>query len=422
MGFISDLTGATNNYKAQAPMIDQNNYQSQINKALQNPLNMDNSAADQTRGRQIGLEDALTAQMQGKGPSLAQNQLQAGTDRAMMQSASAGASQRGSNPTLAARQILQNQAAENQQGAQQSAALKQQEQINATASLGNVLGGVRQQDINQSTSNSNANIAGLNTLGGLEQGQNQVSTQGQLGASSINAGVEAQNSKTRGGIAGGLLSSIGGGMAMAHGGVVKMADGGMLGIEGIDSGSAPKGPSLGVDTSIPAPVAPQGVSSVASVAPSPIQSGGGGGSAIPSPSGDGGNSGEAIGKGIGSFFTPKNPMGGGGGGDKGGGGGGGGIGSSIGSFLPMLMALLSSGGKVPGIAHEQGDNSNNDTVPAMLSPGEIVIPRSHSGSKEMAKEFVDHIMNQKHVDEPKGYSKVLDARRKMMNCGGKAGY
>lgn len=39
------------------------------------------------------------------------------------------------------------------------------------------------------------------------------------------------------------------------------------------------------------------------------------------------------------------------------------------------------GGHVPGVANVPGDSIQNDTVPAMLSPGEIVVPRTLSESK-----------------------------------------
>jgi hypothetical protein len=39
-------------------------------------------------------------------------------------------------------------------------------------------------------------------------------------------------------------------------------------------------------------------------------------------------------------------------------------------------AAFSGGGKVPGMAKVPGDHSANDTVVAMLSPGEVVVPRS----------------------------------------------
>jgi hypothetical protein len=43
---------------------------------------------------------------------------------------------------------------------------------------------------------------------------------------------------------------------------------------------------------------------------------------------------------------------------------------------------LKSGGNVPGDASVQGDSLKNDTVHAMLSPGEIVIPRSVAQSSD----------------------------------------
>lgn len=44
-------------------------------------------------------------------------------------------------------------------------------------------------------------------------------------------------------------------------------------------------------------------------------------------------------------------------------------------------------GIVPGQAQHSGNTVKNDTVPAMLSPGEIVIPRSHATDPDMAAAF-----------------------------------
>ena len=49
------------------------------------------------------------------------------------------------------------------------------------------------------------------------------------------------------------------------------------------------------------------------------------------------------------------------------------------------------GGHVPGKANVPGDSPKNDTVKAVLSPGEIVIPRSHAISKDLAKAYLDHL-------------------------------
>lgn len=68
---------------------------------------------------------------------------------------------------------------------------------------------------------------------------------------------------------------------------------------------------------------------------------------------------------------------------------------------------LSEGGKVGGRAKTDGDSIKNDTVPALLSPGEIVIPRSASDDPEEAHAFLDKILKKKI----KGYGDVLKAQR-----------
>lgn len=86
-----------------------------------------------------------------------------------------------------------------------------------------------------------------------------------------------------------------------------------------------------------------------------------------------------------------------------GGGGGSGGGGGMGSMA--MLAMASQGGKVGGKADVKGDSPKNDTVPAMLSPGEIVIPRTiaqHPDAPALAAEFVKEQL-EKH---------------KKMNCGG----
>ena len=66
-------------------------------------------------------------------------------------------------------------------------------------------------------------------------------------------------------------------------------------------------------------------------------------------------------------------------------------------MAPRMMAggdvgdSLKAGGHVPGHANVLGDSLKNDTVHAMLSPGEIVLPRSVTQSanpSEAAARFV----------------------------------
>lgn len=67
--------------------------------------------------------------------------------------------------------------------------------------------------------------------------------------------------------------------------------------------------------------------------------------------------------------------------------------SSFGKHMAMR-----GGGYVPGKAAVGGDSSKNDTVPALLSPGEIVLPRSVVNSKkpeDAAARFVATVLARK---------------------------
>lgn len=72
-------------------------------------------------------------------------------------------------------------------------------------------------------------------------------------------------------------------------------------------------------------------------------------------------------------------------------------------------AELARGAEVAGRAKFKGDTRANDTVPAMLSPGEIVLPRTVAQDKdapEKAKKFVEAIKKQKRPS-PKAYAQAL---------------
>lgn len=71
-----------------------------------------------------------------------------------------------------------------------------------------------------------------------------------------------------------------------------------------------------------------------------------------------------------------------------------------------------SGGPVPGQAQVAGDSPQNDTVPAMVSPGEVVLPRSVSQSQDApskAEEFMKHIQDKKKG----GYAKVVESKKSL---------
>lgn len=101
----------------------------------------------------------------------------------------------------------------------------------------------------------------------------------------------------------------------------------------------------------------------------------------------------------------------------------GGITSGLSSAAMMLAAAY--GAVVPGRAAVDGDSERNDTVPAMLSPGEVVIPRSAADDPEKAKAFVEAIKRSKpqgaepldmgqvlrHLDGLHARLRALEARR-----------
>lgn len=106
------------------------------------------SADSSFRQGQQDLVSALQAQSSGQGPSLAQMQLQQGTDQALAAQAAQAASARGVDPALAQRLALQNSANIQQQQAGQSGMLRLQEQQQSQNALAQALQGARSQDLN----------------------------------------------------------------------------------------------------------------------------------------------------------------------------------------------------------------------------------------------------------------------------------
>ncbi len=83
-------------------------------------------------------------------------------------------------------------------------------------------------------------------------------------------------------------------------------------------------------------------------------------------------------------------------------------------------AELASGGQIPGYAQAPGNSPRNDTVPAMLSPGEIVLPRTVAQSADApdkAAEFVAAIKAQKSkTTAPKGDYGALVAKQRQLQA------
>lgn len=88
-----------------------------------------------------------------------------------------------------------------------------------------------------------------------------------------------------------------------------------------------------------------------------------------------------------------------------------------------ISSMFGDGGTVPGRPQVKGDSEKNDTVPALLSPGEVVLPRTvvqGADAPEKAAEFIRHLMAKGDLRPSGGYGDVISARQKKMSRGGRA--
>lgn len=89
-------------------------------------------------------------------------------------------------------------------------------------------------------------------------------------------------------------------------------------------------------------------------------------------------------------------------------------GALIGGGATMFAA---DGAIVPGEANVPGDSPANDTVPARLSPGEVVVPRSIASDPEAVKRFVQNlayggkVSRPAHPDDVRSVLDALSSRR-----------
>lgn len=114
--------------------------------SAQQALGPDGNPQGQTRAMQMSLIQQLQDQAAGRGPSLAQMQLQQGTDRNISQAMALGQSQRGAGAAGMLKGIQGQQAGIAQGMAGDAAMLRLQEQMSAQQNLGNQLGSMRGAD------------------------------------------------------------------------------------------------------------------------------------------------------------------------------------------------------------------------------------------------------------------------------------
>lgn len=363
-----------NPYSAASIQAQQVQQQNAINQAYQTSAQAAAQNGFQNQSQVYNQQQALANQLQGvangTGPNPALQQLQNTTGQNVQTQAALMAGQRGagSNAGLLARQIGQQGASTQQQAVGQGAALAAQQQLagmNALQQQQQMLGNTAGQQVNQQLGANQAyNQATL--------GQQALQTQGLLGAQGQAVGLQENLNNVSGGIAqqtgqaqqdifGGALGSIGpaatffSNPATTTGNAANGAgkfQGGMI-KQHYDQGGVVN------------PMSPQSfigqyfVGDTENINP---QSAG-----IVKPADSG-----KLKKGTGDFMKSA---------------------VSLGS---TLAAGASRGGVIPGKGPVvAGDNPKNDIVPAMLSPKEIVIPRSITMGKnapEKARDFVAAVL------------------------------
>lgn len=351
---IGQLFGSTQNqFQASAPSISTQN--------LAQPIQNLENQGQTTYGQQQSLAQQLLNQSQGKGPNLAQDQLNQTTGQNVAAQGALMASQRGAsaNPALMARQAAEQGAQTQQQAVGQAATLGAQQQLGAQSQLGSTLNNI-----------ANQGLQGQSILQGAQSAQNNAINQGSLGAQNINAQISEGNQHASNGLLGGIMGGASSAVSslLYKGGKVKNYDSGGqvnddIGIENLGQAQVPALPP-DQDTN--------------------------------------------------DFQSSSGSKG-----DGGSGGGGAGIAGllallSKGGNVPFSKGLL-QGGTVDGKATVKGDSVKNDTVPTMLSPGEEVLPRSVTTAKdapEKAKEFVKHLQK-KDGEKPKGYEGVKSAKKSL---------
>jgi hypothetical protein len=291
---------------------------------------------------------ALANQALGKAPSIADAQLKMAMDRNLSQQISAAKANRAVNPALAARNNVQQANQMAQQTAQQAAVNRLAEQQANQQAFGQYL--AQQQNTGAGylggagTTQSgvmNTQFAnqqrGINMFKGLAEA-------GMQGASMMKSDKDLKTLVKKYNKGGMVKKS----KVPAYCGPEKMADGGLVSAS----------------------------NSIANVV---------GGAGVPDDFADKEGmqqSGQDWGKFLSSLKTSPTPM------DATGVGG-----IELGG--PMMVA--NKGGTVPGKAQVPGDSEKNDIVPALLSPGEIVVPRTvvNKGSKAVAKFVAETIRKEK---------------------------
>lgn len=315
-------------------------------------------------------QQALANQLQGlaggTGPNPALQQLQNTTGQNVAQQAALMASQRGTsaNAGLLARQAAMQGANIQQQAVGQGAALAAQQQLAGISALQqqqNLLGNMANtqvgqlgsgiQNYNQAAQGEQSNL--LNAISNFNN--SQVAMQSNM--NSANAGVQGVVAGQQGTLLGGAAGGIGSALGLANGGMIpSYAAGGSVSGPRSFAGKFFTGISDSMNPATPAAPSP-GLNPLGKLITGGLITG------------------------AKSLFSsaPQVP------------------GQNV-ELLPNAdMMAASKGAFVPGKAAVSGDSLKNDKVPAVLSPGEIVIPRSivnAANAPQKAADFVAKVLAQ----------------------------
>lgn len=378
---LGNFLGTNNNFQAQGAPIQQGTNTAQLNSAYtgaQSALGTQagltstlGAGLNQGVGSQNNLTNMYTAQANGQGPNPALAQLNQATGQNISQQAALMAGQRGAgaNAGLLATQAAQQGAATQQNAVGQAATLQAQQQLAAEQNLQNLAanqiaqGTSATQGLNSAAQNEQNILQGANTAGNNAN----VSQQGNI--NNVNAGISTANQSNAGNIVSGIgnaVSSVAGAIfGFAKGGSVPMprmmADGGVMGMptngpqsyvgqwlnSSVDTQGPMIAPGSNLNTNIASPfnISTPNINFGASTTQA--------GAPIPGSQA--------------SDYTSLSDL----------------RGSNPGDYknLPEYKGgLMKKGGKVRAEgtgekASASGDSLSNDKIPAMLSEGEIVIPR-----------------------------------------------
>ncbi len=351
--------------------------------------------AGQGVAEQTGLASQLQAESNGQGPNPAQAALNASTGQNVANQAALMAGQRGAsaNPALLAREAAQQGAATQQQAVGQGATLQAGQQLAAQGQLqnlastqvGQTAGAV--QAVNQAQQNEQSILQNANTA------QNNAQVQAQSNINNINA---QSSNNILGGITSGL-GALGSVVGLAQGGPVKRPQPAMYA-----GGGAAGGPQSFAANWLNAP----NTVAVSTAGPS-IEATGPVKQVSDSMKGWGQKKTGAQPEHVAATdYTGPNQAGGP---DMP-------AGNQISTMSPTPTMVAAAGGKVsralaakggkvnptgPGQkATKKGDSYDNDKVPAMLSEGEIVIPRhitQHPMAAQKAAQFVQATLNKRRM-------------------------